>query len=148
MASLKAKFQERFGELTWNQREFTYLGMHLYREDVTVDMVAYTLDLLKRFDNELKDAPPRTKGPSDLSLFDNLAEEPLTGNATRFKSSTMALMYLSNIRIDILKETIILSMMANRPGKSAWALLRRVLKHLHANPSHCVVHSICCTLYV
>ncbi len=140
IALLKSKFKETFGELDWNVREFTYLGMHLYREDdhsITVDMVAYTLDLLRRFADEVQAAPSHTKGPSDLALFTNLGEESIEGDSSKFKSATMALMYLANLRIDILKEVIILSMMAARPGKRAWTLLRRVLKYLKSHPSYC-----------
>ncbi len=145
MEELKQKLAEQFGELQWNQREFTYLGMYLRRLDdhsVSIDMTAYAMDLAKRHEDLLIDYTGKTKDPSNLKLFSDINTEDEQENdpvlIKRFKSITMGLMYLSNVRADILKECIILSMCSNNPDTAAWENLKRVLKYVATHPSYCI----------
>jgi hypothetical protein len=116
--------------------------MFLKRNDdysVTLDMTAYSLNIAERYADVFKDYSTKIKDPSDLKLFSNATTtkaEPGTENESRkFKSIVMGLMYLSNVRIDILKECVILSMMANNPTEAAWNTLKRVLRFISKYPS-------------
>ncbi len=142
MNHLKKKLSEKYGELSWSEKEFPYLGMYLKRNSdfsVDVDMTAYSLNLVEKFADVFVDYSTKIKDPSDLKLFQALsAEHQEAGNSDdsrRFKSIVMALMYLTNVRTDIQKECIILAMMANNPNETAWNALKRVLRYISKFPS-------------
>ncbi len=81
-------------------------------------MTAYALDLTKRHDDFINDYKGRASDPSNLKLFIDIntkdKQEIKPESVKRFKSVTTGLMYLANVRVDILQECIVLSMCSNK----------------------------------
>jgi hypothetical protein len=108
-------------------------------------MVAYTLKLLeKHWKPEYESEFMKRRGvpsPSTDGLFadmdgTNVSTDPT--EITMFKSIAMELMYMSGIRIDVLKECICLAMRSHNPGPTSWKLLRQVIHYLKMNPNFVV----------
>lgn len=148
IAALKKQFYNAFGEMQWSEREFTFLGMHFKTRDdhsIDIDMTAYTVDIIdKHWKPEFADEFKIRRGlisPSNADLFNELAadsDEPDASTVKACKSIAMELLYLSSIRIDILKECVCIAMTSHRPSAMTWRLIRRVINYLKVNPSYVV----------
>ncbi len=140
MNELKQAFKSEYGELQWAERKFSYLGMYLSRNDdysVTVDMTSYAIELTTKYDKFISERS-RQKDPSTVDLFKYELKDGEKSNDEEiklFKSITMALMYLTTVRIDILKECIILAMHSSSPTNESWNLLGNVLRYVKKLPS-------------
>jgi hypothetical protein len=144
---LKTSFYSAFGPMEWAERQFTFLGMFFsLQEDfsIDVDMAAYTVDLVeKHWTEEIGAEFKKTRGiinPSTDNLFhdiDVLKEVPIS-EISKYKSITMELLYLTTVRVDILKECIIAAAQSHGPGPKSWKLIRQLIAYLKENPSYVI----------
>lgn len=143
---LKVALRARFGELEWNHRCFTYLGIHLEQQgdhSIAADMIAYTLGIVAKFEGcgfGLAKGR-RASNPSTMSLFKDINNNNNVVhniNNIRYISILMELMYLSTIRIDILKECILLASKSQSPSQLDWEALARVVEYLRQKPHYLI----------
>ena len=141
MKELKTALHQAFGQMEWSTNEFTFLGMHFKLKDdysIDVDMVAYTKQILnKNYKQDFAHEFKKSRGepnPSSENLFHELDKKPDAEHVSYFKSVTMELMYLTSVRLDVLKECVCLAMVSHSPGPLSWKLLRQVLHYLHEKP--------------
>jgi hypothetical protein len=144
MAKLRQTFANAFGKMEWAERSFTFLGMYFsLREDysIDVDMVAYTTDLLKRhWTPDIGAEFKKTRGiinPSTDNLFHevDLNLDATAEQISAYKSVSMELLYLTPVRIDILKECVVAAGQSHAPGPRSWKLIRQLIAYLKENPA-------------
>jgi hypothetical protein len=117
--------------------------MHIQQNSdhsINVDMAVFTTNLLKKFSNQILEC--RANYPSDLELFKTIditdGTIPKEEDISLYRSIVMTLMYLTNVRIDILKEVMLYSKYCHQPTPNAWKYLRLTLAYLNKHPYFCL----------
>jgi hypothetical protein len=73
------------------------------------------------------------KTPSNLELFNGIDDSNIdySANSTDFKSQLMELMFVSRVRVDIIKECTFLATLSNNPGPLAFAKLKKLQTYMN-----------------
>lgn len=144
---LKTSFSKAFGPMDWAERQFTFLGMFFcLQEDfsIDIDMAAYTVDLVdKHWTEDIGKEFKKSRGiinPSSDTLFHDvdICKDVSSKEISKYKSITMELLYLTTVRVDILKECIIAAGQSHAPGPKSWKLIRQLIAYLKENPSYVI----------
>ena len=140
---IKEHLKNTFGDLTWYEKEFNFLGMHLHQQpdhSIIVDMTAFTLKLLSKYDHIINNKT--SKNPSSLNLFKDIDNNDNNiievKDNIKFKSIIMEMMYLTHVRVDILKEVILLASYAHKPSIKIWEGVYNILYYLNSNRGYCI----------
>ena len=133
--------------MDWAERQFTFLGMFFcLQEDfsIDIDMAAYTVDLVdKHWTEDIGKEFKKSRGiinPSSDTLFHDvdICKDASSKEISKYKSITMELLYLTTVRVDILKECIIAAGQSHAPGPKSWKLIRQLIAYLKENPSYVI----------
>jgi hypothetical protein len=121
----------KFGELVYETKNFTFLGMHVEVMDdnsVSLDMSAMIRRIMTKHN-----VVTTSITPSNLELFNRLDDPTIdySVNSTEFKSQLMELMFVSRVRVDIVKECTFLATLSNNPGPLAFAKLKKLQAYLN-----------------
>ena len=140
---LSSALNAAYGPMPWAAESIEYLGMHLQQNpdhSVTADIAATTKNALLKFSEQIPTT--RANYPSDIDLFKTIDISdgvlPKEEDVSLYRSIVMTLMYLTNVRVDILKEVMLYSKYCHRPTPNAWKYLRLTLAYLQQHPYFCV----------
>ena len=109
--------------MSWEVDTFTYLGMHIQQQpdkSINIDLAAYTLNLLDKFQDPVPVVKSSYPPPSDALMFqtiDTAGTAPTPEETSYFRSIVMSLMYLTNTRPDIVKEVMLYSKYCHCPHR-------------------------------
>jgi len=121
----------KFGDLVYESKNFTYLGMNVEvnkDNSVSLDMSAMIRRIMAKHN-----VVTESKTPSNLELFSKLDDPNIdySVNSTEFKSQLMELMFVSRVRVDVIKECTFLATLSNNPGPLAFAKLKKLQAYLN-----------------
>ena len=147
----KLYLQEKFGPLDFQEREFDYLGMHIAQNpdlSVKVDLRGMTERILERHgisgSSQLPSSPETFFGELDDPKVD------YSDKTDTFKSVVYELLYLTRVRVDIVKECNFLATLASNPGPKAHGKLLKLLNYLNRTKDYHLllgVSEVICIVY-
>jgi hypothetical protein len=150
-SQLEAFLKSKFGDLQVQYSEFDYLGMHIVQQpdlSVRVDLTGMTKRVLDRHG-----ITGSSQLPSSPEAFFTDLDDPevdYSDKIDKYKSMVYELLYLTRVRVDIVKECNFLATLATNPGPKAHAKLLKLLNYLNRTSGYHLllgVDEVKCVIY-